>query len=327
MGRRLAWRLLCALLFALGTSVEAQEPKKIPRIGYLAAVSAGADAPRLEAFRAGLRELGYNEGQNVFIAYRHEGRDLERLPELAAELVGLKIDVLVTVTTNAALAAKKTTDTIPVVFMGVTDPVDAGLVESLAHPGRNFTGVTNIAAMLVGKRLGFLKETLPKLSHVAVLWDPHAPGSVPQWHESQEPARELGLHLYSMEVSSADKYESAFKEAVSAHATAIWVTLNPVANSNQKHIAELALEHKLPSICARTDYAENGCMIAYGPGYSTEGRDGARFVDKILKGAKPANLPVEQPTKFELTINLKTAKQLGVQIPKSLMTLADKVIE
>src|SRR5205809_896520 len=160
MGRRVALILLCALLFALGTSVEAQEPKKIPRIGYLAAVSAGADAPRLEAFRAGLRELGYNEGQNVFIAYRHEGRDLERLPELAAELVGLKIDVLVTVTTNAALAAKKTTDTIPVVFMGVTDPVDAGLVESLAHPGRNFTGVTNIAAMLVGKRLAFLKETI-----------------------------------------------------------------------------------------------------------------------------------------------------------------------
>ena len=184
--------------------------RKSRDVGYLAAVSAAADAPRLEAFRQGLRDLGYIEGQNLIIEYRHEGSGFERLPELAAELVGHKPDVLVAVTTNAAQAAKQATTTIPIVFMGVTDPVTAGLVESLARPGGNTTGITNMAAILTSKRLELFKETLPKLSRVAVLWDPHAPGSVPQWQASQLPARELGLHLYSMEVSRVDKYEVAF---------------------------------------------------------------------------------------------------------------------
>ena len=214
------WFFLCTLLFALDAPVEAQPPKKVPRLGYLAAVSASADAPRLEAFRQGLREFGYIEGQNIVIDYRHEDRRFERLPDLAAELVNLKIDVLVVVTTNAALAAKKITPTIPIVFMGVTDPIAAGLVESLARPGGNTTGITNMAAVLTGKRLEFLKETIPKVSRVAVLWDPQAPGSIPQWKESQLPARELGLELYSMEVSSVDKYEAAFKEAINAGNTA-----------------------------------------------------------------------------------------------------------
>ena len=239
----------------------------------MAAVSATADAPRLNAFRQGLRDLGYVEGQSIIIDYRHEDRGFERLPDLAAELVRLKIDVLVAVTTNAALAAKKTTGTIPIVFMGVTDPIAAGLVESLARPGGNSTGITNIAAILTGKRLEFLKETIQRVSRVAVLWDPQAPGSIPQWKESQLPARELSLQLYSMEVSSVDKYGAAFKEAVNARNTAIWVTLNPLANSNQELIAQLAIDNRLPSICARSDYAESGCMMAYGPGYSTEGRD------------------------------------------------------
>jgi putative tryptophan/tyrosine transport system substrate-binding protein len=326
MNRKLSW-LLTVLVLASGHLAEAQQPKKIPRVGYLAAVSASADAPRLEAFRQGLRDLGYIEGQNIIIEYRHEAGGFERLPDLAAELVRLKIDVLVAVTTNAALAAKKTTGTIPIVFMGVTDPVTAGLVDSLAQPGGNSTGITNMAAILTGKRLELLKETIPKVSRVAVLWDPQAPGSTPQWQESQLPARELGLRLYSMEVSSVDKYEAAFKEAINAHNTAVWVTLNPLANSNQKLIAELAINHRLPSICARGDYAENGCLMAYGPGYSTEGKDGARYVDKILKGAKPAEIPVEQPMKFELVINLKTAKQIGVTISQSVLYRADKVIK
>jgi putative tryptophan/tyrosine transport system substrate-binding protein len=319
--------LVCALSIALSAPVDAQQSTKVPRVGYLAAVSASADAPRLEAFRQGLRDLGYVEGQNIIIDYRHEDRGFERLPTLAAELVRLKVDVLVAVTTNAALAAKKTTATIPIVFMGVTDPIAAGLVESLARPGGNSTGITNVAAILTGKRLQFLKETIPRVSRVAVLWDPQAPGSIPQWKESQLPARELGLQLYSMEVSSVDKYEAAFKEAINARNTAVWVTLNPLANSNQKLIAELAIKSRLPSICARGDYAENGCLMAYGPGYSTEGRDGARYVDRILKGATPADLPVEQPTKFELVINLKTARQIGVTIPQTLLHQADKVIE
>jgi ABC-type uncharacterized transport system substrate-binding protein len=326
MLRHLLWMPLCALLLALGIPVEAQQPKKIARLGYLAAVSAAADAPRLEAFRQGLRDLGYIEGQNLFIEFRHEGGGFGRLPELAAELVGQKPDVLVAVTTNAAQAAKKATTTIPIVFMGVTDPVTTGLVDSLAQPGGNITGITNMAAILTSKRLELFKETLPTVSRVAVLWDPQAPGSVPQWQASQQPAQELGLHLYSMEVSRVEQYETAFKEAVEARNTALWVTLNPLANSNQKKIADLALTHGLPSICARADYAENGCMMAYGPGYSIEGKDGARYVDKILKGAKPADIPVEQPLRFELVINLQTAQKLGLTIPQLVLFQADKII-
>jgi len=327
MMRQMFWVLLCALLLALGVPVEAQQPKKISRVGYLAAVSAAADAPRLEAFRQGMRDLGYIEGQNMIIEYRHEAGVFERLPERAAELVGHKPDVLVTVTTNAALAAKKATTTIPIVFMGVTDPVTTGLVESLARPGGNMTGITNMAAILTGKRLELFKETFPTVSRLAVLWDPQAPGSVPQWQDSQLPARALGLQLYSMEVSSVDQYEAAFKEAVEARNTALWVTLNPLANSNQKKIADLAINNGLPSICARADYSENGCMMAYGPGYGIEGRDGARYVDKILKGAKPADLPVEQPMKFELVINLQTANKLGLTIPQLVLFQADKIIK
>jgi len=326
MLRHILWMPLCALLLALSVPVEAQQPKKIARVGYLAAVSAAADAPRLEAFRQGLRELGYREGENLFIEFRHESGGFGRLPELAADLVEQKPDVLVTVTTNAAQAAKQATTTIPIVFMGVTDPVTTGLVDSLAQPGGNITGITNMAAILTSKRLELFKETLPQVSRVAVLWDPHAPGSVPQWHASQQPAQELGLHLYSMEVSTIEQYEAAFTAAVEARNTALWVTLNPLANSNQKKIADLALTHGLPSICARADYAENGCLMAYGPGYSIEGRDGARYVDKILKGTKPADIPVEQPLKFELVINLQTAHKLGLTIPQMVLFQADKII-
>jgi ABC-type uncharacterized transport system substrate-binding protein len=327
MMRQIFWVPLGALLLALGVPVDAQQPKKISRVGYLAAVSAAADAPRLEAFRQGLRDLGYIEGQNMIIEYRHESGGFERLPELVAELVGQKPDVLVAVTTNAVQTAQKATTTIPIVFMGVTDPVTTGLVESLARPGGNITGITNMAAILTGKRLELLKETLPQVSRVAVLWDPQAPGSVPQWQDSQLPARELGLQLYSMEVSHVEKYEAAFTEAVEARNTALWVTLNPVANSNQKKIVDLAINHGLPSICARSDYSENGCMMAYGPGYGTEGKDGARYVDKILKGTKPADIPVEQPMKFELVINLQTANKLGLTIPQSVLFQADKIIK
>jgi len=314
------------LLAAVDAHAQAQ-PNKIPRVGYLAAVSAAADAPRLEAFRRELRDLGYVEGKNLLIDYRHESRGFDPLPGLAAELLALKIDVLVAVTTNAALAAKKSTGTVPIVFMGVTDPIGAKLADTLARPGGNSTGITNMAATLTGKRLELLKETFPKIRRIAVLWDPQAPGSTPQWNESQAPARELGLQLYSMRVSRVENYEGAFKEAVKAGNGAVWVTLNPLANSNQKLIAEQAIHHRLPSICARGDYAENGCLMAYGPGYRTEGIDGARYVDKILKGAKPAELPVQQPMKFELLVNLKTAKRIGVNIPQSVLFRADKAIK
>src|SRR5215212_8027179 len=323
---RIGWFLVCCLQVALLARAEAQPARKIPRIGYLAAVSAAADAPRLEAFRQEFRELGYVEGQNLLVDYRHLDRDFDRLPALAAELVAGKIDVLVAVTTNAALAAKGAAGTIPVVFMGVTDPIAAGLVQSLPRPGANVTGITNMAATLAGKRLELLQDTLPKVMRVAVLWDPKAPGSLPQWQESQVPAKELRLQLHSMEVSSADRYDAAFKDAVKAGNTAVWVTLNPLANSNQKVIAELAISHRLPSVCARSDYAENGCLMAYGPSYSTEGRDGARYVDRVLKGTRPADLPIQQPTQFELVINVQTAKRLGITVPPTVLDQADRLI-
>src|SRR5918993_362235 len=327
--KSLGLSVLAVVLMIAGVvpRAEAQQPKKVPRIGYLAAVSPAADAPRKEAFRQALKDFGYIEGQNILIEYRHEDRNFERLPELAAELVQLKTDVFVTVTTNAALAARNANKSIPHVFMGVTDPVTAGLVDSLPRPGGNSTGITNMAAILSGKRLELLKEIVPKLSRVAVLWDPQAPGSAPQWEDSHVPARQLGLQLHSMQVSSADKYEEAFKEAAKAQSGALAVTLNPLANSNSKRIADLAMHYRWVSICARADYADNGNLIAYGPGYSIEGFDGARFLARILKGAKPADIPVEQPTKFEMVINLKTAKQIGVTIPPTVLVRADRVIK
>jgi len=324
---RPALRALIAFIIALAATFAVAQQPKVTRIAYLAAVSLSADTPRLQAFRQGLRELGYVEGRDVVIEYRHEDRSLDRLPALAAELVAMKPDVLVGVTTNAAIAAKEAAGTVPVVFMGVTDPVSAGLVASLANPGGNVTGVTNMAAILTGKRLEYLKAALPGVTRVAVLWDPKAPGSVPQWEESQEHAKALGLTLYSMEVSSNEQYEDALARAVAAQNSAVWVTLNPLANSNQRRIAELAVRHRLPSVCARGDYADNGCLMSYGPGYSLEGRDGARYVDKILKGSKPANLPVEQPTKFELIVNQKTAKRLGVTLPPEILMRTDRVVQ
>jgi putative ABC transport system substrate-binding protein len=324
--RRIGWFLVCLLQVALLERADAQPARRLPRIGYLAAVSTAADRPRLEAFRQELRELGYVEDQNLLVDYRHIDRDFDRLPALAAELVAGKIDVLVAVTTNAALAAKGAAGTVPVVFMGVTDPIAAGLVQSLPRPGANVTGITNMAATLTGKRLELLQDTLPKVTRVAVLWDPKAPGSLPQWQESQVAAKELRLQVHSMEVSSADRYDAAFKDAVKAGNTAVWVTLNPLANSNQKVIAELAISHRLPSVCARSDYAENGCLMAYGPSYGTEGRDGARYVDRVLKGTRPADLPIQQPTQFELVINVQTAKRLGITVPPAVLDQADRLI-
>ncbi len=317
---------LSAVLLALSFPSEAQQPGKIPRMGFLTANSASAELPRLEPFRQGLRERGYVERQNIAIEYRYTDGKYELLPEFAAELVRLKVDVLVAVTTNAALAAKNATGTIPIVFLGVSDPIAAGLVDSLPRPGGNITGLTNIAPVLSGKRLELLKETVPKLSRIAVLWDPQAPGSVPQWNESQLAARELGLQLYSMEVSSADKFEGAFKVAIKARSAALAVTLSPLLNSNQKRVVDLAAKHRLPAIYARPDNVDSGGLMSYGPSFGADGRDAARLIDRILRGTKPADLPVEQPMKFELVINFKTAKQIGVTIPPNVLVRANRVI-
>ena len=317
---------ICALLFALCLPAPAQQTARVIRIGVLDANSEAVAAGRREAFRQGLRELGHVEGQDITITFRYADGKLDRIPGLAAELVQLKPDVFVVSSTPGALAAKSATQTIPIVFFGVTDPVGAGLVSSLARPTANITGLTNVAAVLSGKRLELLKETTPKVSRVAVLWDPKVLGSVPQWKESQLPAKEFGIQLYSMEVSSADKYEAAFNAAIKAGSTALAVTLNPLANSNQKQVVSLAARHRLPAIFPRADFVESGGLMSYGPMIAAEGRDAARLVDKILKGAKPADIPVEQPTKFELVINLQAAKQIGLTIPPNVLVRADRVI-
>jgi putative ABC transport system substrate-binding protein len=325
MRRRIISVVLATTLLATIFPAEAQQPAKIPKIGYLGAGSASATG--LELFRREFRELGYVEGKNIVFEFRSGEDNFDRLPALADELVRLKVDVLVISSTPAARAAKSATRTTPIVFLGVSDPVVAGLVDSLARPGGNVTGFTNIAPVLAGKRLELLKETVPKLSRVAVLWDPHAPGSTQQWKESQLPAKELSLQLHSMAVNSADKFEGGFQEAVKARSGALAVTGGALIANNQKQIVKLAAIKRLPAIYNRAVDVADGGLMSYGPDESERYRRAALMVDKILKGAKPAELPVEQPTKFELMINLKTAKALGLTIPPVVLMRAEKVIK
>ena len=317
--------LLLGLAFVLVRLAEAQQQAKVAKIGYLSFRSGGPTSGT-EVFRRELRALGYVEGKNIAFEYRSAEGKFERFPALVDELVRLKVDVLLTPGTPAALAAKNATRTIPIVFTAVADPVSTGLVDSLARPGGNITGFTEISEVLAGKRLELFKETVPKLSRVAVLWNPQNPGNAQQWKENQLPARELGLQLHSMEVSSADKYEGAFKEAVKARSSALAVAQDALAGSNLKLIADLAIKHLLPASYPRGEFVDNGGLMSYGPDPDESLRRVASMIDKILKGAKPADLPVEQPTKFELAFNLKTAKQIGVIIPQGLLYRADKVI-
>ena len=325
MGKKALVGLLIGLALASVQLTEAQQQAKMHKIGWLAARSASAIGPEL--FRKELHVLGYVEGKNIAFEYRFADDKVDRLPALADELLRLKPDVLVTPAFTAALVLKNTTKTIPIVFLGVADPVALGLVDSLAHPGGNITGFTNIESVLAGKRLELLKETVPKLSRVAVLWNPKNQGSEQSWKESQLSARELGLQLYSMEVSSADKIEIAFKEAIKAGSTGVAGTLFALANSNQKQIADLATKNRLPAIYARGDFVASGGLMSYAADQSEPYRRAAVYVDKILKGTKPADLPVEQATKFELIINLKTAKALGLTIPPMVLMRAEKVIK
>jgi putative ABC transport system substrate-binding protein len=327
MKRRIVVCLLTIVLLTTVSSAAAQQQAKVFKIGWLGVrpddLTAGVELLRRE-----LRALGYVEGKNITLEYRSADNKLERLPALADELVRLKVDVLVVAASNEARAAKNATRTIPIVGANLGDPIATGLVKSFARPGGNLTGFTPIAGELAGKRLELLKETIPKLSLVAVLWDPQNSSVADQtWKEHQLPARELGLQLHSMEVSRADKFESAFKESIKKGSGALAVTLSPLINSNQRRVAELAAKNRLPAIYSRADFVENGGLMSYGSGQAERFKRVAVYVDKILKGAKPADLPVEQPTKFELVINLKAAKQIGLTIPPNVLARADKVIK
>jgi putative tryptophan/tyrosine transport system substrate-binding protein len=318
--------LIGVTLLTVAVIVEAQPQAKVSKIGWLSGRSASNSIGQEVLVRM-LRDLGYVERKNIAFEYRYANNKLDRFPALADELVRLKVDVLLTPSTPGALALKNATKTIPIVFTDVTDPVAAGLVASLARPGGNITGFSSLEAVLAGKRLELLKEAVPKISRVAVLWNPHDPSSAQQWKESQLAARELGLQLHSMEVSSADQFESAFKKANQVRSSALFVVSSALAFSNQNRIVDLAIKNRLPAIYTRGGFAESRGLISYGPDQAERFRRVAAMVDKILKGIKPADIPVEQPTKFELIINLKAAKQIGLTISPNVLARADKVIK
>jgi putative ABC transport system substrate-binding protein len=330
MTRKITVLTLCAMLFALCFPAEAQQPKKLPRIGYLSPNDPTRDSSRFEPIRLALRELGYIEGQNIAFEYRYAEGKVDRFPELAAELVRLKVNVIVAGGgTRLVLAAKNATKTIPIVMVGVgVDPVEAGFVESLARPGGNVTGLTTLSRELGGKRLELFKEAVPKVARVAVLYDAASPGIVLDVKEVLPvAARALGLTLQPWEVRRADDFEKVFAALSKERPDGLYMAAGRLMSENQKRIVGFALKNRLPSTYAYTEAVDDGGLMYYGADIADSYRRVAYYVDKILKGAKPADLPVEQPKKFELVINLKTAKQIGVTIPQSLLYRADKVIK
>src|SRR5262249_40643061 len=319
---------LPALILTTIHLAEAQQPKKIAKIGYLAPGSPATGAHLLKAFRQGLQELGYVEGKTFVLQVRYGEARAERLPELARELVGLKVDVIVTATDVAVAAVKRETQTIPIVMRNSSDPVGTGLVASLARPGGNVTGLSTLSPELSGKRLELLKEVVPGLSRVAFLWNPDVRGAVLDYKETEGAASSLRLQLQSIEVVRAEDFDHAFSGITKERAQALMMpAANPVGFANRSQIASFAQKNRLPSIFSQREYVDAGGLMAYGPNTPDMHRRAATYVDKILKGAKPADLPVEQPKKFEFIVNLQTAKQIGLTIPPNVLVRADRVIK
>jgi len=317
--------LIAVVLLVLGVTAEAQQPKKVPRIGYLAPSSA-TDTARIDAFRRGLRELGYEEGKNIVIEHRYADGHRDRLPALAAELVRLKVDVIVTTGPTVTRAVKEATVTIPIVMTSDNDPVGNGFVASLARPGGNVTGLSNLARELSGKRLELLKEIVPRLSRVAVLGTSTSPGNAQNLKEMELAAGALAVKLQYLDVLAPKDIETAFGAVRKGRTEAIHVLDSPVFGPQRTQIVGLAVKSGLPAIYHRSGFVEAGGLMSYGVIFTDMDRRAATYVDKILKGAKPADLPVEQPTKFEFVINLKAAKQIGLTIPPNVLARADKVI-
>lgn len=324
------YKALAVVLIASGLasvpSTQAQQTKKIPRIGFLLASSPSALSARAQAFRQGLRDLGYVEGKNILIEWRYAEGKLDRLPALAAELVHLKVEVIVTGGPQATRPAKETTTTIPIVMGFDSDPVGSGVVASLARPGGNITGLSTLAPELSGKQLELLKEIVPRLSRVAVLGNSAEPGNAQALKETERAAGAFAVQLQYLNILGVKDIETAFREATKVRADAVLLLVSPVVISHRKQIAELAAKSRLPVIYPWPEFVEDGGLMTYGVSSADLFRRAAIYVDKILKGAKPAELPVEQPTKFELVINLKSAKQIGLTIPPNVLARADKVI-
>jgi len=330
MNRRTAIRRLATIFLTTASLAHAQQPKKIPRIGYLSNGDPASDPTRAEALRLALRERGYIEGQNIAIEYRYAEGKRDRLPELAAELVRLKVDIILAASGDALIqAAKNATKTIPIVMAGQgSDPVEAGFVESLARPGGNVTGITNLTRELGGKRLELFKEAVPKLARVAVLYDPAAPSAVLEVKELLPvAARALRLTLQSWEVRAADGFERVFAALNKQRPDGLYVLASSLMYANQKRTVGFALKSRLPSMYNRREDVDAGGLMSYGADQAEGYRRVAYFVDRILKGAKPADLPVEQPMRFELVVNLKTAKQIGVTIDPNLLARANRLIK
>ena len=319
--------LAAMLAFLLGVAAEAQQPTKNPRIGYLSGSSPSTSPARREAFRQGLRELGYVEGKNIVIEQRYAEGKFDRLPALAAELVRLKVDIIVTAGPQTTRPAKQATSTIPIVMAQDPDPVGNGFVASLARPGGNITGLATFAPELSGKQLELLKETVPKLSRVAVFGTSINPGNAQNLREVELAAKAFGVKLQYLDVLSPKDFETAFRAASKGLADAVLMLPGSVLGLQRAQLADLAVKSRLPAIYPQAEFTEAGGLMYYGTNTPDLFRRAATFVDKILKGAKPADLPVEQPKKFEFIINLKAAKQIGLTIPPNVLARADRVIK
>ena len=326
MRKKITRRAFCSMLLALPVAARAQQATKIPRIGFLGATTLPATSARIEAFRHGLRELGYIEGKNIVIEYRWAEGKIERLPDLAAELVRLKVDVIVTSSAAPTRAAKEATSTIPIVMANDNDPVGIGHVASLARPGGNVTGVSTYAPEISGKQLELLKEVVPKLSRVAVLGTSTNSGYAQVLREIELAAKAFGVKIQNLDVLDPKDLETRFREASKGRADAVIVLASPVV-SQRTQFAELAVKNRLPAIYPQTEYMEAGGLMYYGANTADLFRRAATYVDKILKGTKPADLPVEQPMKFEFIINLKAAKQIGLTIPPNVLSRATRIIK
>jgi len=317
---------LCALLFALCLSVKAQPLTKVSRIGYLQVTASAAVVARTEAFRQGLRELGYVEGKNILIEWRFAEGKADRLPFLAAELARLKVEVIVTSGPTVTRSAKEANVAVPIVMTFDNDPVGNGFVASLARPGGNITGLSSLSVDISGKQVELLKEIVPKLSRVAVLGTSTNPGNAQVIKETELAARALEVHLQALDVRGSKDIETAFRAANKERADAVLILAGPVLVTNRKQVIALAVKNRLPATYYRREFVEDGGLMSYGVNFADLDRRAATYVDKILKGAKPADLPVEQPKKFELIINLKAAKQIGLTVPPNVLARADKVI-